>query len=108
MEPVTCYIKERSFLARLAARYMGGNQIAMVIGTTIHLHGTSREDFLRHKWWVRHEICHVMQYKELGLVPFLWKYFWECVRVGYYANRFEVAARAAERDAAIMNSVRIV
>lgn len=108
MEPVTCYIKERSFLARLAARYMGGNQIAMVIGRTIHLHGTSRENFLRHTWWVRHEICHVMQYRELGFVPFLWKYFWECVRVGYHANRFEVAARAAERDAAIMEHVKIV
>ncbi|WP_236059646.1 DUF4157 domain-containing protein [Chitinophaga rhizophila] len=95
-------------LARLAARYMGGNQIAMVIGKTIHLHGTSREDFLRHKWWVRHEICHVMQYRELGFFPFLWQYIWECIRVGYYANRFEVEARAAERDAAIMERVIIL
>jgi hypothetical protein len=108
MQPVTCYIKERSLLARLAARYMGGNQIAMVIGRTIYLHGTSREDFLRHTRWVRHEVCHVMQYRELGLIPFLWKYLWECARVGYYENRFEVAARAAERDAAIMERVVIV
>ncbi|SFO31564.1 hypothetical protein SAMN05428949_4913 [Chitinophaga sp. YR627] len=108
MEPVTCYIKERSLLARLAARYMGGNQIAMVIGKTIHLHGATREDFLSHKWWVRHEICHVMQYRELGLIPFLWKYLWECARVGYYANRFEVEARAAEHNSAIMERVIIV
>jgi len=108
MEPVTCYIKERSFLARMASRYMGSSQIAMVVGRTIHLHGASREDFLKHKWWVRHEICHVMQYKELGVITFLWKYLWECVKVGYHANRFEVAARAAERNATIMEGVVII
>ena len=108
MEKITCYIKERSLLARLACRYMGGGQIAMVIGKTIHLYGATREDFLGNPHWVRHEVCHVRQYRQLGLVPFLWKYLWECRKVGYYENRFEKEARAAERNAAVMEGVVIV
>ena len=108
MEKIVCHIKENSLLAKLAARQMKSGQIAMVIGKTIHLYGVSRENFLQDPYWVRHEICHVMQYKELGLIPFLWRYLWECKKVGYYANRFEVAARAAESNAAIMRGVVFV
>lgn len=107
METVKCRIKENSFLARIAARQMKSQGIAMVIGKTIHLHGVSRKDFLQDISWVRHEACHVMQYKELGLLRFLWHYLWECKRVGYYANRFEVAARAAERDTKILRKILI-
>lgn len=106
MEPLICHIKEHSLLARLAARRMSSRQIAMVIGKTIHLHGVTRAEFLRDPYWVRHEVCHIMQYQELGLFPFLWRYLWECKKVGYYANRFEVAARAAERNAAITRGVK--
>jgi hypothetical protein len=108
LEAVTCHIKERSVLARIAAARMKSPQIAMVIGKTIHLHGVNRKEFLQDLSWVRHEVCHVVQYQELGLVPFLWHYLWECKRVGYYQNRFEVAARAAERDPAILRSVYII
>ncbi len=47
--------------------------------------------------------CNAIQ--RVRVAPFLWKYFWECVRVGYHANRFEVAAGTAEQDAAIMKGV---
>ncbi|RFM35109.1 DUF4157 domain-containing protein [Chitinophaga silvisoli] len=105
MEKLVCHIKEGSFIARLAARRMKSPNMAMVIGKTIHLYGVSRKEFLRQPWWVRHEVCHIMQYQELGLIPFLWRYLWECKKVGYYANRFEVAARAAENNASITNRV---
>ena len=108
LEAFTCHIKEKSLLARIAARQMKSDQIAMVIGKTIHLHGVNRKDFLNDTSWVRHEACHVMQYRELGLIPFLWHYLWECKRVGYYQNRFEVAARAAERDPGILRRISIV
>jgi hypothetical protein len=105
MEKLVCHIKEGSFIARLAARRMKSPNMAMVIGKTIHLYGVSRKEFLRQPWWVRHEVCHIMQYQELGLILFLWRYLWECKKVGYYANRFEVAARAAENNANITNKV---
>jgi hypothetical protein len=108
VKPIICHIKENSFLARLAARRMKSPTIAMVIGHTIHLYGVDRGSFLRSPYWVRHEVCHVMQYRELGVIAFLWQYLWECKRVGYYRNHFEVAARAAENNAAIMNGVVIV
>jgi hypothetical protein len=104
---VRCYIKERSFPARLAALFMGA-PIAMVLGKTIHLYGATREDFLRDITWVRHEICHVMQYRELGSFTFLRKYIWEWIKVGYKDISFEVAARAAERDVTIMKDVVII
>lgn len=105
MEPLICHIKERSFIARFAARRMQSLQIAMVIGKTIHLHGVTREQFLKDPYWVRHEVCHILQYQELGLLPFLWHYLIECKKVGYHANRFEVAARAAERNTTITRGV---
>ena len=108
LKAFTCHIKERSVLARIAAHWMKSDQIAMVIGKTIHLHGVSRQDFLKNVSWLRHEACHVVQYKELGLIPFIWHYLWECKRVGYYQNRFEVAARDAERDQKILSRVLFV
>jgi hypothetical protein len=103
-----CRIKERSLLARIAAWQMKSPRIAMVIGKTIHLHGVNRTEFLQDVSWVRHEVCHVVQYQQLGVIPFLWHYLWECKRVGYYKNRFEVAARKAERDPGILRKVSIV
>lgn len=105
---IVCRIRESSWLARLAARRMGSPQLAMVIGRTIHLHGVSRRDFLQNASWLRHEVCHVRQYRQLGLVRFLWLYLWETWKAGYHGNRFEVAARAAEKDAGMLKGVEIV
>ena len=73
----------------------------MVLGKTIHLSGVTRADFLQEPSWVAHEMCHIRQVQDLGLLRFLWEYLLESARVGYYANRFEVEAReAGRRDAA--------
>jgi hypothetical protein len=89
-------IKERSFLARIAAMKLRSGRVAMVIGNTIHLHNVTRADFLKDENWVKHELCHVQQFKKHGLVPFLAKYLWESVKHGYHNNKFEVEAREAE------------
>ena len=70
----------------------------MVLGKTIHLYGSTKENFLADERWVKHEMCHVKQYKENGTILFLAKYLWESFKVGYYNNKFEVEARAAEKD----------
>lgn len=91
-------LRAASFCARIAARYMQADQLAMVIGSTIHLHGVSIPDFLAQPRWVRHELCHVEQYRRYGTIRFLILYLIESIRNGYTQNRFEVEARAAESD----------
>lgn len=90
-------IRERSFLARMAAWRLGRSPMAMVWGRRILLHGISREDFLKDERWLRHEMEHVRQYAQYGFVRFLVLYLWESMRNGYHHNRFERAARDAEQ-----------
>ena len=90
------YIKENSWLAKLAAKKLNSKSVAMVLGKTIHLHGSSKKNFLADERWVNHELCHVKQFAANGYVLFIIKYLWESLGVGYYNNKYEVEARAAE------------
>jgi hypothetical protein len=90
-------IKEQSLFARLAARKLKSQQVAAVLGSTIHLWNVRREDFLQSTTWVLHELEHVRQFRKYGAVRFLVLYLWESARRGYYNNRFEAEARLAER-----------
>lgn len=45
---------------------------------------------------IRHEAKHLEQIERLGRVRFALAYTWELLRRGYWRNRFEVEARAAE------------
>lgn len=89
-------IKENSWLAKMAAKKLKSKSVAMVLGKTIHLHNTSKTNFLKDERWVKHELCHIKQFKEHGFFCFIVKYLYESVRHGYYNNRFEVEAREAE------------
>lgn len=94
-------------MAKIAARRMKSPALAMVIGSTIHLHGASRGQFLSDIEWVRHEACHVLQYREYGIFRFLYLYIREYLRNGYVDNSFEVAARAAEIDQHLLDNFEI-
>ncbi len=96
-------IKENSWLARIAAWKLKGHGAALVFGSTIYLYNVSRKDFLDDEAWVRHELKHIEQYQQLGKLPFLWFYFIEWIQKGYYKNRFEVAARNAEKEIPAFN-----
>lgn len=89
-------IKENSFFASIAARKLKSKRAAIVFGHTIHLHNISRQQFLADERLMRHEFCHVKQYKENGFFGFLFKYLLESIRNGYTNNRFEIEARQAE------------
>ena len=91
-------IKENSWIAKLAALKLGSKKVAIVIGKTIHLHNTSTEEFLKDVRWVKHEFCHVKQFKQNGFFTFIAKYLWESIKNGYFNNRFEVEAREAEKS----------
>jgi|SRR6478672_5374241 len=92
-------IKENSWIASIAAWKLGAESVAIVFGKTIHLANTSRSEFLSNDSWVKHELCHVRQYQQHGYLGFLCKYLWESIRKGYYLNKFEAEARAAENIA---------
>ena len=89
-------IKEHSFLAWIAAKKLRARKVALVIGNTIYLHNTSRLEFLNDNRWLLHELKHVEQFQKHGKVAFIIRYCLESIRKGYYNNRFEVEARAAE------------
>lgn len=96
---VPVYIKERSFIARIAAWKLDAQQVALVIGNTIHLNNTTAEEFLSNKRWVQHEVCHIKQFRRYGFFNFILIYLFESLRKGYYNNRFEKEAREAEQSA---------
>ena len=90
-------LKENSWLAAIAAKKLQAASVAMVLGNTIHLYNTSQEEFLNNENWVKHELCHIEQFRQHGYISFIVKYLWESIRKGYYDNKFEVEARAAEQ-----------
>ena len=92
------YIKENSFLARLAARKLKQDKMAMVLGKTILLHDTTRQEFINNRTWIRHELAHVQQFKKHGYLLFLIKYLVESIKNGYHNNKYEKEARLAEED----------
>lgn len=91
-------IKENSFIARIAARKLRTTNMAIVFGKCIHLYGASKAEFLSNEKWLRHELKHIEQYKRLGFVQFIFMYFWQTLRVGYYKCGLECEAREAEND----------
>ena len=92
------YIKENSLLARIAARKLKQDKMAMVLGKTILLHDTTAQEFINNRKWIRHELAHVQQFHRHGYVLFLIKYLFESIKTGYYNNKYEKEARAAEED----------
>ncbi len=96
LDKSTIHIKENSWVARLAAAKLGTDKVAMVLGNTIHLHRTRKEEFLQNKRWVNHELCHIRQFKEHGFWGFILKYLAESIKHGYHNNKYEIEARAAE------------
>jgi hypothetical protein len=95
---VKYYIKENSLLARMAARKLRQDKMAMVLGKTILLHDTTAQEFINNRKWIRHELAHVQQFNKHGYFLFLVKYLLESIKTGYYNNKYEKEARAAEED----------
>ena len=98
MEALPHYIKlvPNSWLARLAAKKLGAQSAALVLGHTIHLFNITEQEFKSSPRLVRHELKHVEQYQRLGLIKFLWLYGWYSLRYGYINNPLEAEARKAE------------
>lgn len=99
-------LKENSWLAKLAAVKMRSSRVAIVFGSTIHLHNTSKKEFLADPKWVCHELKHVEQYRRLGIPGFVSRYLLEWLKKGYYNNRFEAEARKSEGDKRLLQKAQ--
>ena len=78
---------EHSRLARLH-----GRAVATTRRRRIYLRG-SAADFFANPWLMLHEYCHVIKQWQPGSLTVA-RYLGECLRRGYWNNRFEVEARA--------------
>ncbi|MBK6818535.1 MAG: DUF4157 domain-containing protein [Bacteroidetes bacterium] len=98
---IPVYFKTNSWLAKLAAAILHKDNCAMVIRHTIHLHRITKAAILQDERLLCHELTHVMQWRQQGVVKFLLLYSWYSLRYGYYQNPFEKEARAKENDSSI-------
>lgn len=89
-------IVENSRLAKIAAWKLGCSSVAMVLGETIYLHKVTKVEFIQNAAWLKHELCHVAQFKKYGYFLFVILYLWESIMKGYNNNKFEIEARSAE------------
>ena len=105
---MTVYIKENTIIAKLAARFLKENRMAVTVGNKVCLHNCTANDFLKNKSWVCHEIIHVNQYKKYGTIKFLLAYLWQSVINGYVNNRFEKEAHQHEHNILLLNNVNFV
>lgn len=96
-EKIVFRIREESLAAAVVAYFLKGKKVALVIGSSIYLYGAKETELLESTAWFRHELMHVQQYKKEGTWYFLIKYGWESLRKGYWNNRYEIEARAAEK-----------
>ena len=101
-------IKERSFVARVAAWKLKSDNAAIVIGNTIHLYNASCPEFLKNKAWLCHELKHIQQFRQYGFVPFVFMYLRESMLHGYANNKFEIEARAAEKEEHLIASMKLL
>ncbi len=99
-------IKEDSFIAKLAAKKLRSKNVAIVLGSRIHLYGVTKGKFLSNQRWLRHELKHIEQYKRLGFFRFIVTYLWQTFKVGYYKCGLECEAREAEADETITKRFR--
>ena len=81
----------------MAAWKMKSQQMAIVIGKTIHLHNVSRDEFLENERWLKHELEHIRQYRRYGMISFIIRYLIESTKNGYTNNKYERQAREAEK-----------
>jgi hypothetical protein len=63
-----------------ATRLISPATIGISLGYGIFIHNNFSND----RYTIVHELVHIMQYEKFGgLYPFLEKYLWECIEIGY-------------------------
>jgi hypothetical protein len=105
--PMQCRIEENSWIARLAAKRLKRKKLAVVFGNTIFLHNYTKAEFINNPLLLRHELVHVRQYSQYGVIRFLFFYLVEGVKNGYHNNKFEIEAEAVNKTKALGRNVTL-
>lgn len=95
-------IRQNAWLAKIACRCIRQKDVALTVSKTIYLSHSTPVHFLDNQRWVAHELAHVRQFMDYGLIRFLVMYLAESIRKGYYQNKWEAAARAQEEKTDIL------
>ena len=82
---------EDSWLTRLH-----GRAVATTRARRIYLRGSAAQFFVD-PWLMLHEYCHVIRQWQTGRLT-VRGYLYECLKHGYWNNRFEIEARAFADD----------
>ena len=98
MDTSNIKIKERSWKAKIAAWWLGVDNVAFTLGKTIHLYNATAQEFLHDTRWVKHELKHVEQFRRYWFISFITLYTIETIKKGYRNNKYEIEARMAEQD----------
>lgn len=56
----------------------------------------------------KHELHHVHQIREMGVLRFYWEYLIQTLKYGYICNKFEVEARLAQAVALTEEELEII
>ena len=81
-----------------------GPAVATTRTRRIYLRGSAAE-FFANPWLMLHEYCHVIRQWQPGTLT-VTRYLLECLKRGYWNNRFEVEARAfADEHAAALHAL---
>lgn len=96
------FVRQNSWIARLAAFQLRSNNCAIVINRHIYLYHIEKTAFVQCVGHLRHELRHVEQWQQYGLIKFPLLYLFYSIRYGYYNNPFEQDARKAELDDSII------
>ena len=89
---MTKYTLHRNSRLVKVIRWFRRDCVAVTLWSHIYMAGISLPD-----WVIRHEVCHVEQFKRYGGLWFFIRYIWLTIRHGYYDNPMEVEARNAEK-----------
>jgi hypothetical protein len=104
---VNVFIKEKSWIAKIAATKLRSDRCAIVFFNTIYLHCISKEEIINNTQLLQHEVMHIKQWKREGAFIFLFKYIKFTFQFGYYNNPLEIEARKAELDVNILKEILI-
>ena len=104
----TVRIRQNAWQAKFAAKCIRQTDVALTISRTIYLSHSSPATFLQNKIWVAHELTHVEQFQRYGTFRFILLYLGECLRKGYFHNKWEVAARTQQRQVEKIRNYRFI
>lgn len=102
------FIKEKSFVAKLAAKKLHADNCAIVFRKTIFLYNISKEEIEKNKALLNHELTHILQWRKHGILLFPLLYLYYSLKYGYNQNPFEIEARNNEENDRLIENFKIL